>query len=533
MKKTSFILVLIFGLFLISGCSGDDKPAYSGDSIQMVSYSANNMMSNGNRFLDETVSSYSSITNPIMKGVLKKMVDYTLFPYNSSTGKDFTTRMKDVYWAEDNIIQAYNLQKNYLENSVIGGAGTIGPRTLSRMTSEEIDDGVNVLLDEFAPKLLESVPFVGDILGSVFGSLFGGPSQEDRMEENQEKMMKQLDALGKTMDQMAQENRQNFKVLNIKADQTLKNLEGLKGDISILNTGVEASLLNDMNAVISQYDGFLTTFSEAANTNEARTIVYNYLKVSADYWQNILTFFNTAKSVQNWAVANGQYTADKVWQDPTSWIDKMWFEVRYTMGSYYGTNGYDIGQTHDLDYDNPKKQLIRSLGNIDYLTKMILARFDLNAVLYAGETLKQQNAAFAQNVLSLQDFIDLKQNSENELIKINERHQVYIDGLYYKSDGTYHTLPYTNWPYINVFTFNPEAEAAGSKPNGYRFYTNSTLINEYLKFPEGGSSYAEFTGINDVHNALTTQYNKVMLDYGIIYLARLVALEVKLKSYLQ
>ena len=499
MKKTSFILLFIFAFILISGCSGDDKPAYSDTSIQMVSYSANNMMTNGNLFLDETVSSYSSITNPIMKGVLKSLVDYTLFPYNSSTGNDFTTRMKNVYWTEDNVIQAYNLQQNLLVNDAITGGDTIVARSLSRMTAEEIKTGVNAVVKLVAPKVLKAVPFIGGVLGS----LFGGPSKE---EQNQEKMMAQLDSLGKSMDQMLKENRQNFQVLNAKADLTLKELEGLKGDISILNSGVEASLLNDMQNVIDQYDGFMKTFSEAANTNEARTIVYEYLKVSADYWQNILTFINTAKAVQNWAITNGQYT-DKVWQDSTANVSMMYFSA---------FNFNYSGETNECNYDNPKKNLLMGLGNIDYLTNMILAPFNLNTVLYSGETLKQQNSEFAQNVLNLQSFIDLKQNAETQLNIINTAYSQ----LSLKANAS-------NFPY----------SMTASSYAFYEFYKDGSQIETRIWYDNGPGGPVNppvdiWTGKGEFKNAIDEKYHKVYVDYNIIYLSRLVALEVQLKSYL-
>ena len=64
--------------------------------------------------------------------------------------------------------------------------------------------------------------------------------------------------------------------------------------------------------------------------------------------------------------------------------------------------------------------------------------------------------------------------------------------------------------------------------------SDATLINEYIIGSEGiPQGLNEFTGINDIHNNLKRNYDKIYMDYGIIHLARLVALEVKLKSYLQ
>jgi len=485
MKKVFIIMISLVLVIALSGCGNDvvTPTTLSNNEGITIAPHVNKLIESGNQLLNETLSSYSSLTYSGLRADVREVSDFMLFPFNTDSGKSFYDRMKDVYWDKDNVVKGFALL-NQAASTNSSSASILRKKIATRGV---IGDTAEDIVDSFVPGL-------SDFCDSIFGG--GGPSNED--------LERQLTQIGKDLNEMRTEMRQGFASINRKSDKILGNLETMKGDINILKQG-QAQIANlimssGMNDVISEFNGFLTSYETSVSTTDASNIAYTYFISSSRFWADIEKFINCSKQIQEWATNNNQYSSH-VYNDPSASTN-----VGGVSGSVHWS--YWGGPTVtgiNMNYENPKKKHIISLGNLNYLSKMIMARLSLNSVLYKGETLRQSNSNIAQQFL------------DNILPEIKQ----FIDNAVSALRAQYNS--YRNYVITGFWEFIPE-ETKTDIAGGLWY---DTCLHKY------GAPTIYYNADKVAALAfLEKDYRNVFMEYFGFFIAKIITLEVQLKSYL-
>lgn len=395
--KRMFALTLALTLGLAAcGGAGDTIGTAPGGSTGFtpgmvpISYSASNLVVSGSTILQGVVASYTSVADPTLKSHVRHIADFFLFPTGDIRNQTFSQRMEATFTGDDNVVKILQLQQTLSNGGALPLTGASRPAR--GLVEDEPFDGYNECIGAVGAGIDCLLPG----LGSVFTSIFGGPSEEEQFRKRVENQLKALD---KKLDRMQAEMRQGFKQMDTRFNQVLGNMQDLKGDVNILNSGVGSLISLHMGTTMNDFDGFLANYGTAVNTNEARTIVHNYFVESSDFNQNILNFIDCAKAIQEWATNNNQFTA---WahEDATraTNVHKMTMYCEF-----------HPGHSHDLLVRNPKRLVTIGMGNLEYLAKMMFTKLNLNSVIYHGANLRQKNQLDAQYFLGLLESSGIKQ----------------------------------------------------------------------------------------------------------------------------
>lgn len=496
-KMTITMLALVLGL---AGCGGDvtEPPQNTVDmtgTAVPVSYSAGNMVTNGAATLDSVVSSYTCFTDPSQKARIGKIADYLLFPTGDVAGKNFGQRMGDVIIGDGNVARVLALKDTLVGGSLPApGASRMAFRGL---VAEEPFEGYNECVGLASEGLNLLVPG----LGSLLGGIFGGPSEEEQFRA---KVEKQFAAVNKKLDQVQAEMRQGFAQVNGKLNVVLGKMTTMQGDVNILKDGIGAIIGASLAERINNFNGFLDNYKLSATPTAASNIVYNYFVTSSDFNQNILDFFDAAKAVQNWAVTNGQYNYTWTYQDPTRSTNTGNSQVvvvinETTPGSENVTSQYPF------NYHSPKKNFVIGFGNVEFYVNMMMTRLNLNAQLFSGETLKNNNKALAADFLAKLDSTGIRNSVMQQYNTMKAEYEASLAAL----------VTDRNWWLDN----NQPLVRVKVTRDGATLLSNPTALHSYNGFTE-----AQTWALADFKRQTLEQFG--------VSVARLIALETLLRSYL-
>jgi len=514
MRKTAIFIIVVMMFVMVTGCgdSGTNPGTPSVDNSDLLSYNAKKMITDGSTILDSVSASYTALTGTDTAIFTKVIADHMLFPFNNeNTDKDFSQRMKDQFWGENNVINAVNLFTDYASVSKTSTSYSLklqnskSTKSLLPIDPGSVINGIKNKAKQFikdkAKDIVSSIPFVGGLVGS----LFGGKSKEQR---NQEKMMAQLSKIGKTLNQFRNETRQNFAKINEKVDQVLGNLSTLQGDVNFLHGDLQGTIVNsEIQDIKNNFDGFILNVKTAATVQDASNAAYTYFINSSDYWQDLLKFVDCSSNVQKWAIEHPSESGYADWMHLEPTVNTNIQEIKIYVTSSVSTNMV-------FGYMTPKKCTTISIGNLDFLSTMMINRLAMNSMLYSGEVLKNNNAVLALQFLSLLETAGYKQGLINAINVMKTKKE------------NIKSMVWNNF----VDAFNPALGLTSNDINYFYVMLGGHSVNgfQYAKF-EGGDP----TLCLNFHKFIEEHFKNALLEtYRISFIARLIALEVTLKSYL-
>jgi len=485
MKKLLSMLVIIMVIVSACGDNGTNPGTPVNSNTELLAPHAQKLISDGDQMLDNAVSSYTNLPDEIRDRV-KKVADYAMFPLYYSETKTFSQRMKTVFTGENNFVNAHALIMANVSNTT-PSPSVRGRMAISRgISMEDIEDGAN------AAKVLfpAAAPFIEIGVGILDFFGFGGPSVEEQIQD-------QVEENGRKLDQVLQEMRQGFNIVNQRLDLVITRLSDLKGDINLATTGIDIGIQNQFIVVKNNFKGFTDLYKVALNITEASNTAFNYMNNAGQFETDLNNVIDISKNLQTWALVNDQYIYETVENDPS------------TSSNLVRININTISQSTNiiLTYPNTKKLLIMSLGGFEYVAKMLRARLNMNKILYKNcADRKAKNKILAQSYLDLLETKGVWANGQNIIDIIQARYQYYRDGF----DNHY----FHDW-------------FAGAANSDYLYvYENGNYLASYYNTPTAIQSG------DNVRGGLLRQRDSVLKEYMMIWLVKLAQLKVELQSYL-
>src|SRR6056297_72148 len=564
MKVHTYFVIPLVTVFLLFSCdlflndTGDkesDDPDQREEETELVvlprdlmSDNINTMIEDGESIMMDTLETYSGMEDTGIYGAFVYISDYNMFPDGWDGEKTFYDRMEEVYWAEDNVVQLYyqmddstsgrggiqNLESNErvaalaLTSFIVGTAISVADTaidTYQKHRELELDEERNRILRANSHQLrnmsammhtqnraiMEEFQGVNSILADVQSGQAELSEQIYALEEN---LSLRLNSLNLNIDSFRNEMRQELSNVNERIDTVIEGLYYVGRDISLMHADLESSLdwisnyllSNNLQTTMNSVNGFLRDYDDSVTWEQAQALASDYITY---YETLILNFLFSAQDMQTYALENDIY-ADTILSDiQQNGSDSfVTFYRAKVAGTYYDTADHateDFDEYYYFDYTNPRKSLEISYGNLEYLYKVMMTRFILNNILYAGEELKETNTSKATRYLEDISFIqtaaeeasllmDTEHNTHQELIQ-NDFSSIYEDNST-RSDVVIDSFSYQK------YSFDAED------------WVSLT--------PE------ELSNLGDlVEESFTESY----LEYLGMYMSELFALEVDLRSY--
>lgn len=509
MKMKLSITVLLAGLLMTACGTGDVLGPDNGtsssigtttvDTREFLNDSTLKLVDEGDSLLDATVDSYSVMTNPIARDMTRAAADFMLCPYGADGNTTFSQRMAGFCTGDDNVVKMYSLIQNAsnLDYQPEGSASQ-GRRALLRAQTNgglSLNNSgyytVQYLLDN-RQDIVRSIP----IIGGFVACFIGGKTKE---EKNQERIMNQLNRIGVSLNQFWMETRRSFRMVNLKLDAVLGSLASLRGEVNFLHGDLQGNIVEQkIKDIKLNFEAFLTTYHQQTLESDRSNAVYEYYVVSHNFAADLSSFISCARDVKDWAVqfpGNSGYT-DWFLQDSS--LSNL---VPVLAGSALSSDNQpaDYSYWHKFNYPNPKWYVNMSMGDLDFLSRMMLGRLQLNAVLKGGADLKASNTIIAQDLLNELNDSGLKQSLMDAARRMFERLNYYLNAVDEDFPFFYGIASTGNWV----------LGGAGGTINVWWYYGDETAKETIRK-----------------------HFYKAYLSYLGPMIARLVALEVKLKSYL-
>lgn len=513
MKKLYAVLIVCMLFFAACGDEPGNGLDLSGSNMDLVRPEIQILMTNGNQILDTVADTYTGLTNADIKGLVKGVADYALFPVDFASGVAFADRMK-AYLGGDN-----NLQNALLINSDIAAGREPGaslPGRLPRRMSRSVDaQQVSSFLDQAGDGLMTSCPEAGiacKVVSFVVG-LFGKkkPSIEQRI-------LNAVDALGKTVEGYQNENRQYFGAILGKSDQILNSLATMSGEINSKFADIQGQgFMGDMADIRDGFNGVINTCNTAPTVTDVSNTSYFYFITSGGFMTHIEQFFTTASNIHYWAVNNTNLSGYTQWigQDAATRGDKRLIYVtlyeNYTGYSFTGPHTYYLG------FSNPKNYLMLSIGDLDLLASMMLTRIAMNVYLYLDEaTLATANATLAQYFL-------------NKIAPIKAS----INQAFQSIENTYATWMGSPGNAFSTYAGSQFISEVGHSLQGWEAHTSFT--NRGPIYQSGpGTIFGEEMSVRILNATVFNAETKLAREnsYLVFFASRLMALETQLRSYL-
>ena len=297
-----------------------------------------------------------------------------------------------------------------------------------------------------------------------------------------------------------------------KTDQSLRDLSTIKGDLNILKQDVSdiATLINSsgMNQIMSSFKSFLTSYNVSGNQTAASNSVYEYFQLG-EFWADVYNFIDVASNIQAYGrdgnTANGEYS-DFIYDDTETGTN-----VRNIYPRAFYFLGYQGSESYTDKYVNSKRQMVMGLGDLEYLSKMFLTRLKLNSVLYSGDDLKQNNTVIAQTCLDLLQSSGINSSVQNALNHVSTIYNARVSNL-----TSYYTKMSLHPEYTHV---DPQSGAfiqSGVDVIWQALWVNGTFTG----------------GLQDGLDIFTNDHQNALDFYLTIYMAKLLALETQIRSYM-
>ena len=510
MKKFSAVLIVLMLLF--AACGEDPSNGSldtSGSNMDIVPAEIQKLMVDGDQMLDDVVASYTNITDQTMKDYVRGLADYTLFPVDFESGAPFSDRMKAYLGGENNLRNALLIQEDIANGRTPGSS--IPDKMARRVSARHSSQYYATYLETAGPLLNLAIPGAGTVC-KIVGGLLGKkkPSIES-------KIYKQLTVLSKTMDQYQKENRQNFGLLLSKSDEILGNLATLAGDVNRVKSEVLAQgFMGDMQDIKDGFNGVIGNLQTLETTTDMSNASYFYCVTSSQFMTHIEQFFTAASNIHKWAVENTNDSGYTVYigDDATIAGDKKLIKV------VFYTNVSNTGGLIDpyeviVGFPNPKNTLMMSIGDLDFLSSMMLTRITMNGILYTDETVKSNyNATLAQYFINKLKPVKASVNQAfKKIVDIKNSFLTSYEVFFTETRAIFNAA-------------NP-----GADRKGYDLYSSvGDLQYQWQVNKSYFNACGEIFGNGKCNSEFELAYRN---KYLMVFAARLMALETQLQGYLQ
>lgn len=521
-------------------------PATSVSNMDLMPANVQKLMTSGDQLVNDSVDSYTGITNQEFKDLVKAYVDYTLFPIDFESGYTAQERLKAYLGGTNNLMTAYKIQQNIVNGDPLNtGIEGMLPRSVARKIT--LGKIVKVL------NLAGKIPgFNKTPVGMICAGVAKGLAFIDKLEKKQ-KAEQVMQAIGSSLNAYVDTSMLQYLSLDNKMDVVIMQLNVVLADLSFLHTAV-SSLVADsgMLDVKSSYDGFMDAVSVSTLGNISNT-VYHYYVVSSDFYKDLNKFITCASNIQQWAVdpANTNTSGYSFWLRDDPKISTN-YQAIYAYRSHTTKYSYDDKWiTTFFDYINPARHVFMSLGNLEYMSKMILNRMSMQPILYSGTTLSTNNLRLARYFLDM--LAPLKSAAENAYLGMKEQYENMLGMHPVKIRSDYGTGDV--WSIVDGNGQNFDWDGAlNSSKYDYIACESDMLNRTTVKFRCGyyiakDKVKSETYSVDNVDNIdpITTRvqllvdhmkpllpaaYESAKTEYLVHYFARLAILETILRSYL-
>lgn len=591
MRIISLLCVLALAWTMV-GCSDDDTLPNQSSSTStsasssaasvaprdLVSYDVNNLIDNGDAILTTVADSYADIGDADLVGIAACAADFAIYPDDLADDATFSTRMARVYhsqnglfeaWKRDQVIENYDPTTAVIDESAEAPAMN---KAGHRGFFKKLWKAAKKIVKKNFGSLIKMIPGVGPFLGSAYDTLknlkgdasalvsqLGLSADVARQVELIQKAGGfpstgdgALDYVSQKIDILGLEMRAGFANLDKKISTALDNLVSLRGDVNILlnnstrtlyglsqiQSGLEnlktfiQSQINQANLdnAIINHKSFLQGYAQKSDYTSASNYVWENTQVSYQGLVNINTFVNCAMNIQTAAKDSSDlpsgimadttlspsslYSNDKCGVRITGYEDATWQrDAVYANTGYNGTAYGDIL----FDYANPKKAVPMSLGNFEYLVQMMEDNLRLNKVIFTGDALKSANAQLATSYIAT--IQPVKQGMIAVIKKMKATLAAHIAKL---QAGTWDDGSSSGWG-MGYDGYDVFKLVNGVPAYGASLYLTTGFFNGH---------WNNQTVIDDYSEKLKTAYNFYYNDYLGLYLAKLMAYEVRLRAYL-
>lgn len=517
MKKLYAVLLVLMLFFAACGDEPTNGVNLSGDNMDLVPANLQKLMTSGDQIISDTVDAYG-IADPEINETIKLYADYTLFPVDFESGYTLQDRMKGFLGGDNNLINAYTMMEN-ISNGLPLGSGIESP--LPRHLGAR-----KISLGKIGKILKIAAPFVDCICpgaGQICSAVGKGMIAYDNAQKKQ-KAEQQIAAIGKTLDAFVTESRAMFKALDTKVDAVMSLVNTVIGDISWMHSAlIGQSYRDDMNYVKIDYDSFLQTVS-IGTVFDASNTIYNYFITSGKYTQDLNKLIYCATNVQKWSIdpANTNTSGYTEWMrhDPNITTNYFFAEADFAAGSTYVYS--------QLDYPNVKRMVAISIGDLDYLAKMMLDRISMQSFIYSGSTLSNQNRVVASALRA--KLAPIKAAAIAAYNNLLSEYQRYY-GMHAGNIG-WDTVVDANGAELFGFPYPGYLGATTQMWCGYKYPASIKAVVNYSGGVSGATQLEKGDFIcTTIKPTLLLAYESAMNEYFAHYMARLVALETMLKSY--
>lgn len=535
------ILFLVFSVFSVVSCDilqssdvNDSKGDNSDDSDNsddttveiepkdLNTDHVNTIIEQGNSTLDDVLASYENMEEKGTKEVAAVFADYAMFPHNYDSSEPFTDRMEAVYWADDNVVEAYNLEEEDLSSGENPRFGVMAAVSVASMcVSHYQDQKRNDLLREQKEQLemngqrLRSIESMmktqNQMLVKQEAQIQGGfDDLANQMAAMEERLSSQLTTISMDLSDFRSEVRLQFGSVQKGIENVMTALTEVYGEVNFISENVQfvkdTLLEQQLQEPKNVIDGFYRNFEIAGSFDQT----YQYAdELRPVLEQNILKFLKAAVDIQAQAVdpeTEADPIPDTLFADESSKMTR--YRVRYTESA----TGDD--KTYNFDFPNPKATVAVSYGNLEYLYLIMMTRFIINQTLYFDTELGDTNANAAELYLSdiRNSEYGIKTSAEEAALDMETSLDTHIEHI--KNDFTDLGADSSTLVYEYRDSVNEET--------GYESWLTVT-DSEGNPLGEGSSE--------EMEENVTDAYAKAYSEYIGLYLAELMSLEVDLIAY--
>jgi hypothetical protein len=501
-KMTAVVALSILASLLIMTCSVD--PQGYANPEELLSEQTRVLAEDGKTIFDDTIKDHANVKNSEIADSVEAVTDYMLFPVNYDivnfdTQKSFDERMKDMYYADDNVIQIYNFIKDPTADASGATRGVEGVIDFLGTTADVLESVSDVI---------SPVNAICSGISSIV-SIFGGGS-DSKVQKKLEKMDAKLNAisgqisgLDMKIDEFRAAMNQEFSKLNSKVDHSIELQWHTRKDINLLSqqlTEVESNLGTALDTIRSDiyYSNFITTKSNIdgylgdLSTQSSHTVQYalNVINEYGALMQNYLNFIEQLHDVAVAATYTGNiYNADYIADDDDESIKVIKAVITHGSGT----------ATYYLKYTNPRKSVPISLGDFEYLSKFMLMRFVLNELTNEDPSLDNKNTA-----LSYINELDTRYKTELEaaMLTMNTEYLVHKQKVLSGFTGDYSGI------------------------TSVEYYANGELIDDMASV--GSDEYQD-----QLERLVKSSYISSSFDYLTLLYSEFLTLKIQLNAYIE
>ena len=548
MSITKKAILFAFIIFALSSCDDPQNSEIQVMPRDLISANINAIIEKGESIMTDTLNTYSDIKDTGIYGAFVYISDYNMCPEGWDGETPFYERIDDIYWADDNIVRLYyDLQDDIsprafrltsktgttrslaLTSFIVGTAISVADIAIDAYQKQkelELDEernrllrangnmlrNLNAMMYTQNKTIIESFQGVSSILNSVQSGQAELSAQITALET---KLTNQINSINLNIDGFRTEMRHELTNINEKIDTIINGLHEVGRDISLLHADLSQDLewisnyllTNNLNSTMNSIEGFLRDYHDSATWEQAQTLASDYITY---YEKLFLDFLSAAKDMQSYALSENKYGPTVLSDIQTNGNGSfITFYRARVAGSYYNTLSHqreNFNEDYNFDYANPRIELEISYGNLEYLYKVIMTRFILHSILYAGEDLINTDSSKATRYLT--DISDIREAAKTASLQMDAEYNRHSELISNEFSGIFDNHSTRSDVIVNSFSYQK-----------YSYLTNNWAICT----PEETEIISDL-----VKESFTENY----FEYLGMYMSELFSLEVDLRSYI-